>query len=183
MAKRVPLTENSFLAHVFSPKKAPLPSGLRKTTLTGLKGGRTKGRLNAFNKLSPFNQEILKRSGQRDAYLKGETTLVKAKQALRPAAVNLGLAKPVKRRTPAYKPAGGTLTGLDRMIQARFLDKIRDSGRPVNRNTVEKEFVWLDNGTSDMLTWQAAEFRRAGSEGSEYEIIIDGVTHNPFWYH
>jgi hypothetical protein len=183
MAKRPTLTEQSFLSHVFSPKKHAAPSGLRKTTLTGLKGGRSKARLNAYNKTSAVNQEILKRSGLRDAYLKGQTTLAEAKRSLRGTAISLGVAKPMRARARRAAQAPRE-TKLDRMIRTRFVTEVRDAGKDVNEGTVDSEFVWLDNGTGEMTTWSYSKFKYAGRKGSEYERIdAESRIHNPFWYH
>ncbi len=182
MAKRIPLSDNSFLAHLFSPKKNPQPSGIRKTELKGLKGGRTKARLNAFNRMSPFNQELLKRSGQREAYLKGESSLAEAKATLRPKAVQAKLARPLRTKPIKYKPSG--MTGLDRMIAEHLKKTVRAEGKNVNDRTVENEIVWLDNGTDQMTTWSYGKIKYAGRKGSEYERVdTDGRIHNPFWYH
>lgn len=176
MAKRPALSNESFLGYLFSPKKHPLPAGIRKTTLKGLKGGRKKARLTSFNRMSPASQETLRRSGLREAYLRGEASLADAKSALRPQAVNLKLARPLRTKPKRQ-------TALDRMIQDRFISKMRASGRPVNMRTVEQEELWLVP-TEDMLTWQAQDFRYAGRKGSEYEREDDdGTKHNPFWYH
>src|SRR3954463_15769083 len=94
MAKKPSFTDTNFLAHIFGPKRHAQPSGIRKTRLTGVKGGRSKLRLAAFNRMSPVNQEMLKRAGLRDDYLKGNASLAEAKRALRPQAVRLGVAKP-----------------------------------------------------------------------------------------
>jgi hypothetical protein len=179
MSRRPPLTDKSFLGFLFSPKKNPLPSGLRKTTLTGLKGGRNKRRLTAFNRMNPVSQEALKRAGLRDAYLRGEATLADAKKALRPRAVAFQVARPVKAR--GVVP--GTRTSLDRMIEARFKDKVRDAGRRVNQQTVKAQIGYL-SPERDMLTWDYGRFKYAGRKGSEYEVVDEeGITHNPFWYH
>lgn len=181
MAKRIPLSEQSFLAHVFAPKRNPLPSGIRKTTLKGTRGGRTTGRLAAFNRMSPFNQELLKRSGQREAYLRGQASLADAKAALRPKAIAANLAKPLRS---AKKIASGRITALDRMIAEHLKRTVRAEGKDVNDRTVENQMVWLDNGTDAMTTWSYGQVKYAGRKGSEYERVdTEGVTHNPFWYH
>lgn len=180
MAKRIPLSENSFLGHVFSPKKNPVPSGIRKTSLVGLKGGRTKARLNAFNRMSPVNQEILKRSGQRDAYLRGEATLADAKRSLRPKAIALKLAKPL--RTKAYQPAGGSLTGLDRTIADRLKSVVREAGKDVNSRNVDQRMKQLKSPTRDMTKWSYSQFAHA-ARAPEYTTEDDeGNAFNPFWY-
>jgi hypothetical protein len=97
MARRPALTDGSFLSHIFSPKKNPLPTGIRHRKIVSTKG-RVKARVNAYNKMPAKNQEVLARTGQRDAYLRGETTLVQARSKLRETAIKLGVAKPVKSR-------------------------------------------------------------------------------------
>jgi hypothetical protein len=183
MAKRPGLSEDTFLAHLFSPSKQPLPSGLRKTTLKGTKG-QTKSRLNAFNRMAPFKQEVLKRSGTRDSYLRGQTTLADAKRALRPQAIAKKLAKPTKQRIKPT-PVSDRRRKLDEYIAAHLKRTVRNAGRPVNDRTVDAEIVWLgDDADTDMLLWGYGQIKYAGRKGSEYEKHDDdGHTHNPFWYH
>src|ERR1700750_76770 len=119
MAKRPGLSEDSFLAHLFSPAKTPLPSGIRKTKLKGTKG-QSKGRVAAFNRMTPFKQEMLKRAGLRDQYLRGNASLADAKKALRPKAESKGLAKILRPRLPKTASPQVTLTPLDIRI-ARYM--------------------------------------------------------------
>lgn len=181
MPKRIPLNDSSFLGHVFSPKKNPVPSGIRKTSLKGLKGGRTKARLNAFNRMSPFNQELLKRSGQRDAYLRGEASLRDAKETLRPKAILAKVARPLR----GAKVHVSRETSLDRAIAERLKKVVRDAGRPVNHTAVDSNIVHLGNDASEQMTmWSYGEFKHAGRKGSEYEYVdSSGNTRNPLWYH
>jgi hypothetical protein len=179
MAKRPALTDTSFLAHIFSPKKSALPTGLRKTHLTGKNWDQR--RLRAFNRMPAVNQEILKRSGNRDAYLKGTVSLADAKRSLRPKAISLGAAKPV--RTKAAKAATIRRTALDNLVRQHLTKTIRDAGRTVNMRTVSKEGSYLI-ATEDMLRWDFGRIRYEGREGSDYEVVdSDGVRHNPLWYH
>lgn len=182
MAKRPPLTDKSFLASLFSPKKNPLPAGIRKTTLKGLKGGRKASRLAAFNRMSPKSQETLKQAGLRDAYLTGNATLTDAKKTLRPRAIAFGVARPTK----AAAAKGKTIrTGLDKMIAEHLKRTVRAAGRPVNTSTVDAEIVWLgDNADEGMLKWGYGQIKHAGRKGSEYEQRDEfGKIHNPLWYH
>src|SRR4051812_27593157 len=124
MAKKPSLTDTNFLAHIFGPKRHPQPSGIRKTHLSGVKGGRSKLRLAAFNRMSPVNQEMLKRAGLREDYLKGNASLSEARRALRPQAVSLGVAKPIR-----VKGTGGIIyTPLDAQVAAHLKRTIRDAG-------------------------------------------------------
>lgn len=181
MVKRPKLTDVSFLGHIFSPKKHALPTGIRKTTLKGKKG-QSKGRIAAFNRMAPVKQEMLKRSGTRDSYLRGETSLADAKNALRPSAIAQKLARPLRAAKTAAKTA---LTALDIKIAHYFSQKLRDNGKDVNLNTVNAQLPFMgDQADQQMLSWDVGEIKHAGRKGSEYEIVDErGVTHNPFWYH
>lgn len=181
MAKRPPLSDESFLGHLFGPKKHELPTGIRKTTLKGSKGQR-KARVAAFNRMTPFKQELLKRSGKRDAYLRGEATLADAKNSLRPAAIAKKLARPLRGKP--FKPI--LETPLDRRIANYIIVKVGGTTeKPVNPHTVFEQNPYLGaNADEGMLHWSARDLKHAGRAGSEYEVIDDnGVTHNPFWYH
>jgi len=182
MAKRPKLSEDSFLGHLFSPAKNPLPTGVRKTTLKGAKGQR-KGRVAAFNRMTPFKQELLKRSGTRDSYLRGETTLADAKARLRPQAIAKNLAKALRPKTVASPRE----LPLDKRIAAFLIRKLHDGGtsKPVNPQTVYDQNPYFgDNADESILSWGSGRIKHAGRKGSEYEVVDDqGVTHNPFWYH
>jgi hypothetical protein len=182
MAKRPPLSESSFLGFVFKPSKHQQPSGLRKRPVVGVKG-RNPRRVRAYNKLSAVNQEILKRSGQKDAYLKGDSTIGTAKRILREKAVALHIAKPLKpRRGPIPRPEDRR-DRLDAMIQRHLRTVIVDQGLPFNSRTSDDEIAYLDPETG-MLQWDYGKVKYAGRKDSEYEVVgADGKTHNPFWYH
>ena len=179
MAKRPPLSDSTFLGHVFSPKKNPQPTGLRKTSLRGT-AGRNPRRLKAYNKLSAVNQEILKKAGTRDAYLKGETTLAEAKRKLRDTAVKLGVAKPLRVRHPRQP---FVRTHLDRLVAKHIRDTIIDAGVNFNTVTSEEQMEYLEP-EEQMLDWDYGRIKHAGRTNSEYETVgADGKRHNPFWYH
>lgn len=183
MPKRPTLTDSSFLGYLFKPSKNKQPTGLRKTSLTG-RTGRNPRRLRAYNKMTAAQQETLKRAGQRDAYLKGESTLADAKRTLRQTAVNLGIAKPVRPRTKAT-PVSAVVdrrARLEAMIQKHLRTVIVDAGRQWNQETSDNEIVYLEPGT-DMMDWTYGQVSYAGRRGSEYETFVNGKRHNPFWYH
>ena len=184
MAKRPALTESNFLGFLFKPSKHQQPTGLRHNTLTG-RAGRNPRRLRAYNKLSAAQQEVLKRAGQREAYLKGETTLAKAKASLRATAIQLGIAKPVRSRTkpaPARDSSAGRRDRLEAMIQRHLRTAIVDAGRPWNQSTSDAEIVYIEP-ENEMMDWTYGQVSYAGRPGSEYETFVDGKRHNPFWYH
>ena len=177
MASRKPaLTDQSLLGSVFNPKKNPAPSGLRHVELKGLKGGRTAKRLAAFNRMSPLSQEVLKRSGQREAYLRGESTLAEAKSELRKVAVNLGIAKPLRPRTPK-----NTSGGVARFIIESL--KTVPTKEPVNESTVNKGVGFLPPDV-DITKMTPEEIRRAAGADSDFNVYVDGrLVGNVFWYH
>lgn len=182
MAKKPSLNDQSFLAHLFGPKRNPQPSGLRKTHLSGTRGGRSKGRLAAFNRMSPVNQELLKRSGLREDYLRGNVSLGIARQSVRPQAVSLGVAKPPR---PSTSPLSYVIkTPLDARVAAHLKGTVRAEGRPVNDQHVDENISLApEDVLSPALGWSYGEFKHAGRAGSEYESLVDGKTRNPFWYH
>lgn len=176
MPKRPSLSDVSFLGHLFSPAKHPQPSGIRKTTLTGTRG-RNKGRLAAFNRMKPVSQELLKRAGMRDQYLKGEVSLADAKKAMRPAGIRAGVAKPVKGSGPTIR------TSLDARVAAHLKYTIRQADRPLNPHSVDRNVLIMPGDVMpDVVSWDYAQIKHAGRKGSEFETIIDGYTRNPFWY-
>ena len=183
---RPALSDQSFLAHVFSPKKNAQPTGLRKSTLDSVKG-RKVSRLHAYNRMTSVKQEILRRTGMREAYLRGETTFVEARRQLRLTAVNIGVVKPLRPRS--HRPAIAKVTPsrryrLDAMIALHIGNTALAAGRPVNWNTIDREINWLDRPEPAMTQWNYGQVKYAGRVGSEYERLDNvGVRHNPFWYH
>ena len=180
MAKRPPLSEQSFLAHLFGPKRNPQPSGIRRTSLTGLKGGRKSARLASFNRMSPVNQELLKQAGLRDAYLRGDAKLSDAKAALRPRGIQLGVAKPLR----GGRPNPVNRMTLDERVALHLKSTIRAEQRLVNEFTVDRNVRFIP---SDVLPevehWDYGQIKWAGRPESEYEFIDQGHKRNPFWYH
>lgn len=187
MAKRPSLNDHSFLAAVFSPKNNPLPTGLRKRKLVGVKG-RSARRVNAYNAMSAVNQQILTRSGQREEYLRGNTTIADAKRALRSYAVDLGVAKPLRTPTVAATPRSGV---RGQSIQSQVLNHLYDalSGattrKPVNLMTLRKNSRLMSKAQAQRaLKMTAPEIMEAGKNADEEVQIGDSVHKvNPFWYH
>lgn len=182
MAKRPPLNDTSFLGHLFSPKRNPAPTGLRKTHLTGTKGGRVKGRLAAFNRMSPVSQEVLRRSGKREDYLKGQSSLSEAKAALRQQAVSLGLAKPTRPKTAGRITYART--ALDAKVAKFIKDTVRSAGRPFISEHVDNNVHLIpDDVIAQVEGWDYGQIKYAGRKDSEYELYVDGMKKNGFWYH
>lgn len=186
MAKRPALSEDSFLKHLFSPKKNLLPTGIRKRPITTT-AGRIKGRVAAYNRMSATSQEILRRSGLRDAYLKGTVTLPNARKVLRDTAVSKGIAKPLRGRTTPVK--GPSLDGMVAMHVATTLAKY---GKLVDQKFYHRVPFIPPELKPEVLKWDASQIRAyGGNTGPEYfardtdgELVyIDGHEFNPLWYH
>lgn len=183
MAKRPALTNRSFLAAVFSPKKNPVPTGLRKKKLAGVKG-RSAARLRSYNGMTALNQQILERAGQREAYLRGDATIADAKRVLRNAAVDLGIAKPLK---PKIAPIQSSHSIGDR---TRVLDHLwttltgTTTRRPVKLGAVRQGALLMTRDQAmRALRMTATEIKEAGVRGSPEEMELNGKVYNPFWYH
>jgi hypothetical protein len=181
MAKRPTLTEDTFLKHLFSPKRNALPTGIRKSALKPARG-RTNARVASHNRMSGASQEILRRSGLRDAYLKGQASLADAKRALRQVAVEKGLARPL--RTRAGKPTHKwTPTSLDATIAVHVVKALRDSGRPVNIDRVHDHVKYLDDDIKvQVVRWPVARIRAYASDSDNIIEIPGEKPFNPLWY-
>lgn len=180
MGKRPALNDSTFLSFVFHPSKSAKPTGLRKTTLKGTKG-RKKARLASYNRMDAVKQAILAKTGSRDAYLRGDITLIQARGKLREQAVALGVAKPVRQRNRPII-ADRFQSSLDKLIQQHLKTTVVAAGRPFNQRTSDREIYYIEP-SEDMLGWSYSKIKYAGRKGSEYEVVESGTTHNPFWYH
>lgn len=181
MAKRPGLNDDSFLGHLFAPKKNALPSGIRKRPITGTKG-RVKGRVTSYNRMSPVSQEILRRSGLRDSYLKGETSLADARGALRDKAVSKSLVKPTKAQLAKSRQRIGT-TALDTMITAHVIHEMRQAGYTIDGGAVASRVPYMPQKDKVQATkWKVGQIRAYAGDDDNV-IIIDGEEFNPLWYH
>lgn len=176
MPKRPALTEDSFLRHLFSPKKNPLPTGLRKRALAFSKG-RTKARVASYNRMSAANQELLKRSGQRDAYLRGEATLTDARKSLRNTAVGKGIAKPLKTAKKALLPA--TPDSVADHVIREFSQAHVEFNATKLRNNIE----YMPEADKRMiLKAKVDKIKQYAGDKSKDIIYSDGEKRNPLWY-
>lgn len=178
MAKRPALTEDSFLKHIFSPKKNAQPTGLRKRTLSGLKG-RKKARLTAWNKMPATNQAILDRTGNREAYLRGEVSIADAKRQLRLKAVDKGFVKPLKGAT---QTTGVRTNGWQVFHHLNNLNQ-RDKDP---RQIAKRVNYMTESQRRKALTFKSEE-NIAAAASPQYAdeddwVEIDGHTQNVFWY-
>lgn|SRR6478735_5028854 len=180
MTKRPPLSEDSFLKHLFSPKKNLLPTGIRRRPLAFAKG-RTKARVASYNRMSATSQEVLRRSGMRDAYLKGEGTLSDAKRALRGKAVEKGFAKPLK---PKLRLGAPYESALDNRVAAHVAKTLRTTGRNVNVHRLAVGVKHLPHDVKPEVEYWTVGQIRAYAGDSENLVIIPGYAHpiNPLWY-
>lgn len=200
MAARPKLSLDSFLKHVFSPSKNPLPTGLRKKTLSGLKG-RKRARLTAYNKMPAKNQRILDETGSRDAYLRGDMSLADARRMLREKAVSKGFVKPLRSRGPQGKKQTplnpmhqvdgwqvfhhlsnlNESEKLDRQAVAAFVNLMSDEQRRRALSFTSFTDI-LAAGTSKPP--DARTINILGTSHYPEDIAwIDGDAYNVFWYH
>ncbi len=178
--RRPALSEESFLKHLFSPAKNPLPTGLRARKLVATPG-RSKARVAAYNRMSAKNQEILRRSGMRESYLKGDASITEAKKALRGQAVEKGFAKRLKgaiKRTVTARRRS-----LDEFVASRIVRGLRDKGKEPNVATIVRNVEYLPDDVYDRANTLTGDdiIRYATDSGNV--ITVDNRTFNPLWYH
>lgn len=178
MAKRPALSDESFLAHLFSPKKNALPTGLRARPVVVSKG-RNKARVNAYNKMPAVKQEVLKRAGLRDAFLKGETTYTEAKKALRPKAVEKGVARPVRAKIAAKPKRIDRSRAREGFIAQAWTYQLRKAEKEYNPATVYAGSQFVEEADAETLTY--AQIKERASDPN-YVVTINGNTFNPYWY-
>lgn len=167
MARRPSLSAESFLNAIFRPSKNPLPKGLRKRSLKGSKQ-QSKRRVAAYNKMDAAKQAIIDRSGNREAYLRGDITYADSKRALRQQGVERGIIPPVRSR-------GGSISAED--VARRYISVLHSAGASPNvPKTIER-----------ILDMTDAELRKAWT--ATYDTIKQNAQRtvppgevNPWWY-
>lgn len=166
MPRRPALTPESFLAAIFHPSKNPLPTGLRKRSLAATPG-RNKRRVTAYNKMTPAKQAVIDRSGNRDAYLRGDVTYADAKRALRDDAVERGVAKPLDN-VPDARPLINHIVEILKDAHAPVINKARIMENVLGRmsNAQRRAAFKMDYAT----------YRRHAKRPTV------GDEQNPFWY-
>lgn len=185
MAQRPPLSDSSFLAAVFSPKKNPIPVGLRKSRLASVTG-RKASRLKSYNAMSALNQRVLAETKQREAYLRGDVTIAEAKRALRNKAVELGVAKPLRPKVTVTGPP--TSRAVDK--RTRVLDHMwrqltgTKTRQPVNIGVLRRGTLMMSpDQLSRALDMAAPDIKSAANNPEEAIEVAEGKHLNPFWYH
>lgn len=135
--------------------------------------------------MSAAKQEILSRTGLREAYLRGETTQVEAKRKLRTEAIRLGVAKPVRPKRAVAPSPVVRRDRLRQMIALHLGNTVQAAQKQPNWNTIDREIDWLDEPdvTQDKTQWSYGQFKYAARVGSEYDHWDNGKRHNPFFYH
>jgi hypothetical protein len=177
---RPKLNPLNFLKHLFAPKSNPLPTGIRARKLVGTKG-RNKARLASYNRMAGPTQEILRQSGMREQYLKGEISLKDAREALRKSAVKQGVAKPNakdKLRTSLESHVDHAAS-----VAIRVGIKLRAEGKKVNSVNMIRNMSYLSTESLDEVdTMSVIEIRAfAGNEDNVIELP-NGRRVNPLWY-
>jgi hypothetical protein len=176
--RRPALSDATFLAHIFSPKKNPKPTGLRHRILKGLKGQR-KARVNAYNKMPAEKQAVIDRTGNRERFLRGEVTFTDSKRTLRESGVRQGILKPLRPRMPKISPAQAV---YDQAVVEHLKDEGLDTAEHWNEKNVRKRLAVTNRVTKrEILAADRATLRRrAAQRASDYE---DEYDFNPYWYH
>lgn len=184
VAKRPALTEDSFLAHLFSPKKNALPTGLRARPIASSKGRRV-ARVNAYNKMPAVKQEALKRSGLRDAFLKGEVTYTDARKALRGKAEERGIVKALRARGAKAKTSALSAAIKKRRKEEAYtfsqhlMSQLRRANKQHDPSTVVAGSFYIQEDDVETLDYEGIKER---AKDKNFEMEIGGHSVNPYWY-
>lgn len=138
MPRRPALSSESFLASVFRPSKNPRPVGLRKRTLSNT-ASRRASRVKTYNRFDAVKQEILERTGNREAYLRGDVTLAQARQELRVDAIARGIAKPY---VPTSERRRLAIANIERLAHRR---PVRLGQGSVNPMTIQTNVAYMSD--------------------------------------
>lgn len=167
MARKPALTNESFLQSIFQPSKYQTPKGLKKRSASNTKG-RNARRVRAFNNLTPAKQAILDKANQREAYLRGETTLADAKDTLRVEAIRHHFIQPPTRTTSIEHH----ISSIVQRATGRSIDPDKLHNR-VNAMTPAQR--------REVSEMSFAELQQRASDSDNITESEDGDT-NPFWY-
>jgi hypothetical protein len=180
------LTQESFLSYLFHPKTSKRPTGLRRHKVTSVRGGRKASRVRSYNLLDPVKQRVIDSVG-REAYLRGDLTLTEAKRHLRPTAIELGVAKPVKSRASRRIAEDQAAVGIIRAASQRNpfnrkgFEKSRINPRIVRGNV--KKLTPSELALARDITYKELEYRATKSDDPRYTDVVTGEIRNPWWYH
>ena len=172
---RPKLSEESFLRHLFSPAKHPLPTGLRQTKLVGTKG-RSKLRLAAYNRMSAKNQEVLRLSGMREQYLQGRATIADARRSLRTIANYKGYRKPRRAVQTAT-------SDIDALNAGHLYRSMSMAQKGVDERAIIRNIKYLPEGDKPgFRKWTDMQIR-AYAASDDNIVEVNGRRLNPLWYH
>lgn len=167
MARRPALTNQSFLQSIFHPSKYQTPTGLKKRSASKTSSRNTR-RVRAFNNLTPAKQAILDKAGQREAYLRGETTLAQAKDSLRVEAIRHHWIKP-STKTSSIEHHVSTI------VQ-------RATGRNIDPDKLHTHITAMTpEQRREVSGMSFAELQQRASDKDNITETEDGDV-NPFWY-
>jgi len=159
MARRPAKPTKGFLDAIFHPKSAKPAKGLRRSSATPNKL-RKPARVRAFNKLDTLKQNIIVKSGNKEAYLRGSVTLAEAKQQLRPQAIAVGVAKP-------FTPNSAAVAAIISAAQQRpMLDKNGKLKSAIDIGTVRRS-------VARMTQKQKRRVETVSTYDELYELIWD----------
>jgi hypothetical protein len=179
MAKRPALTEDSFLKHLFSPRKNLLPTGLRKRPVAFSKG-RTKARVASYNRMNAKSQEVLRTAGLKDAYLRGDASLTDARKGLRSKAVEKGFAKPLRQAKQAV--AKTSRGNIDTAVAAHIVHALKKANFIPNIGRIHNSVPFMPEEDKDKaLRFTSAQIRAYAGDSTKL-VTIDGEQRNPLWY-
>ena len=175
-------SELELLTAVFKPSSKTSLPGLRRRTITGKSWKAS--RRTAFNKMPAKNQEVLRRAGMQDSYLRGESTLAQAKAKLREKAVSAGIVKPTKPRNKTVQtPREPTWLEV-----ARHIDELASQGandeHPINKPAIGRHAKKLVNqgvGSKVLKIDSYRQFIDAMDDEQYDDPDDDGVS--LLWYH
>lgn len=179
--KRPAFSDRSFLAAVFSPTKNPVPTGIRKRPVKGTVG-RKASRVRSYNAMPPINQLVLYRSDMRDQYLRGDATLADAKRALRGAAVDLGIAKPLRSQKQTIR--SGSFSDPATRAYSHLVDTLSSAPtrNRVNVATVRQgTLLMTDDQLRHTLDMDFPAIVSA-AKNPDLQVEINGKMRNPYWY-
>ncbi len=169
------VTDESFILSVFRPSKNPTPSGIRHTIVKLMKG-RTRARVNAWNKMTPAKQEVIRRTGNRDKYLSGKTTYAEAKRQLREKAVSDGI---IKTRVRTVSTSDQDIAAhIERLANDRPVDYTK---APVNPQTIQYHVMKMKPSQKRTVV-SLATYQELRAAMDDDEFFDQDLEVNLLWY-
>lgn len=146
--------------------------------------------MRAFNRLSAKNQLILDKTGRRDAYLRGETTVTQARASLRVEGIRHGWARPPRVRVDMVGKVVAHITAVQTAATGQAPDPANLRARvermtPAQRaEAVTMSWGRLRQKAADRREMRPPVRQRGGfssddDTGDDYYVDEEI---NPFWY-